>query len=382
MSNPLGGEIATDHEERRLAAVRRYDILDTPPDGSFDRITALAASLFAVPISIISLVDSDRVWFKSHHGLEGVTQIGKEPGLCASAIVHNDAWVLENAATDIRSLTNPLVAGAFGLKFYVGIPLTTLDGYNLGTLCVIGREPRAVTDTEITLLRHLASVVVDQMELRLSARRAVGELSEALETSRMLGREIDHRVMNSLQLVSSMLQVQARQLGRSEAAEQLQVAANRVTSVARVHQHIFRNQSSGAANAKSYLEDLVAELAATLGTDRAVIVDAESAPLPSDLLVPVGLVVNELVVNGTKHGSGEILVEFQKSGPETFRLSVSNGGEPLAPDFDPLSSRGLGMKVVSALSHQLGGTLEHGPRKDGTGTRFWIEIPTALTPAP
>src|SRR4051794_37324352 len=76
----LPSSLPPEEEARRLAAVRRYDILDTPPDGSFDRITALAAQLFAVPISIISLVDHDRIWFKSHHGLE-VQQIGRDPGL-------------------------------------------------------------------------------------------------------------------------------------------------------------------------------------------------------------------------------------------------------------------------------------------------------------
>jgi two-component sensor histidine kinase len=368
--------VSADKEAARLAAVRRYDILDTPPDGSFDRITALAASLFDVPISIISLVDHDRVWFKSHHGLDGVTQIGKEPGLCASAIVQDDAWILENASTDLRSLTNPLVAGEFGLRFYAGVPLRTSDGYNLGTLCVIDYEPRPVTDEQINHLRHLATVVMDQMELRLSARKAVGELSEALETARMLGREIDHRVMNSLQLVSSMLHLQGRQLKGSEAAEQLQVAASRVASVARVHQHIFKNQSAGSANSKSYLEDLVGELRSTLDTSRNVVVEAEIAPLSPDVLVPIGLVVNELVVNGTKHGTGDIYVEFKKLDSGNYCLSVSNDGEALPPSFDPQSSPGLGMKVVVALSHQLGGELNYGPRQNGTGARFWVEIPS------
>ena len=365
-----------DHENERLAAVRRYDILDTPPDGSFDRITALAASLFKVPISIISLVDHDRVWFKSHHGLEGVTQIGKEPGLCASAIVQNDAWVLENAATDIRSLANPLVAGEFGLRFYAGVPLTTMDGYNLGTLCVIDQEPRAVTDEQIVQLRHLASVVMDQMELRMSARKAVGELSEALETARLLGKEIDHRVMNSLQLVSSMLQVQGRQLKGSEAAEALKLAGSRVASVARVHQHIFKNQSAGSANSKAYLEDLVAELRSMLDIGRTVVIEAEVAALSADVLVPIGLVVNELVINGTKHGVGDILVEFKRLDSGAYCLSVSNEGDALPDNFDPQASPGLGMKVVAALAHQLGGDLQFGPRHSGTGARFWVEIPS------
>jgi GAF domain-containing protein len=120
-----------DVEAGRLAALRRYDILDTPPDGSFDRITALAADLFSVPIAIISLVDHDRIWFKSHHGLD-VAQIDRAPGLCASAILQDGPWILTDARADIRSLTNPLVAGEFGLRFYTGIPLQTQDGFNLG----------------------------------------------------------------------------------------------------------------------------------------------------------------------------------------------------------------------------------------------------------
>lgn len=364
-----------DAEAARLAAVRRYDILDTPPDGSFDRITALAASLFNVPISIISLVDTDRVWFKSHHGLEGVKQIGKEPGLCASAIVQDDAWVLENAATDLRSLANPLVAGEFGLRFYAGVPLTTTDGFNLGTLCVIDREPRPVTEEQIIQLRHLASVVMDQMELRLAARKAVEGLSEALETARMLGQEIDHRVMNSLQLVSSMLQLQARQVEGSHAAEQLHVAALRVASVARVHQHIFRNQSAGSVNAKGYIENLIAELQGTLGAERQISVEVQPASLEADLLVPLGLVLNELVINATKHGGGQIVVRFEETSSAMHRLTVANSGERLPAGFNPARTTGLGMKVVVALARQLGGTLEFGTQENGTGANFWIDFP-------
>jgi two-component sensor histidine kinase len=362
-------------EAARLAAVRRYDILDTPPDGSFDRITALAASLFNVPISIISLVDTDRVWFKSHYGLKGVNQIGKEPGLCASAIVQDDVWVLENAATDVRSLANPLVAGEFGLRFYAGVPLTTTDGFNLGTLCVIDREPRPITDDQIRQLRHLASVVMDQMELRLAARKAVAELSGALETARMLGQEIDHRVMNSLQLVSSMLQLQARQVEEPHAAEQLQVAASRVTSVARVHQHIFRNQSAGSVNAKGYIENLLTELQGTLNADTPILIDVHPASLAADLLAPLGLVLNELVINATKHGSGQIVVSFHEPSPGKHRLTVANAGERLSLDFNPAKTSGLGMKVVTALARQLGGTLEFGTQDDGAGAKFWIDFP-------
>ena len=140
-------------EPQRLAAVRRYDILDTPPDGAFDRITALAARRFGVPISIISIVDEDRIWFKSHHGL-AVEQIGRDPGLCASAILSDDPHILTDASIDPRSLANPLVAGDFGLRFYAGVPLTTDDGHNLGTLCIIDKEARPIDESQIEDLKR------------------------------------------------------------------------------------------------------------------------------------------------------------------------------------------------------------------------------------
>ncbi|PTR16235.1 GAF sensor signal transduction histidine kinase [Nitrosospira sp. Nsp2] len=165
-------------EAKRLQAVRRYDILDTPPDGAYDRITALAARLFGVPIAIVSIVDTDRIWFKSHHGLDA-TETGRDLGLCASAILQNGPYVIEDAANDARALSNPLVAGGLGLRFYAAVPLTTTDGFNLGTLCVIDKKPRILGELEIENLRDLASLVMDQLELRLSAIRTVAELNNA-----------------------------------------------------------------------------------------------------------------------------------------------------------------------------------------------------------
>lgn len=167
-----------DNESERLTALQRYRILDTPPDGAFDRVTALAARLFKVPVAIVSLVDHDRIWFKSRHGLD-IEQIEREPGLCASAILSDDVYAVTNANEDPRTLANPLVAGAFGLRFYAACPLHTHDGYNLGTLCVIDKQPRALADGEAELLRTLAAIVMDAMELRMAARNLV-DTTEAL----------------------------------------------------------------------------------------------------------------------------------------------------------------------------------------------------------
>lgn len=164
-------------ETRRMAAVRRYDILDTPPDGAFDRIAAIAADLLDVPIAIISIVDQDRIWFKARHGLDAV-EVGRDPGLCASAILGPDPWIVNDALDDPRALANPLVAGQMGLRFYAGVPLATHDGHNLGTLCVIDRKPRQITEQQTRALTLLASIVMDELELRLSARKSVADAEE------------------------------------------------------------------------------------------------------------------------------------------------------------------------------------------------------------
>ncbi|WP_241972723.1 protein kinase domain-containing protein [Cryobacterium cryoconiti] len=166
---------AADHhlasdERERLQEITRLDILDTPSDGTFDRITSLAARLFSVPIAIVSIVDTDRIWFKSHHGLD-IEEIPRDPGLCASAIMSDGPWIVENARADPRALANPLVAEQFGLQFYAGVPLTTRNGYNLGTLCVLDFEPRLITEAEIRTLTDLAALVVSELELRLESRR-------------------------------------------------------------------------------------------------------------------------------------------------------------------------------------------------------------------
>ncbi|MFH5878292.1 GAF domain-containing protein [Arthrobacter sp. NA-172] len=157
-------------EPARMAAVHEYQVLDTPPDGTYDKITALAARLFNVPVAIVSIVDHDRIWFKSHHGTT-VEQIDRDPGLCASAILHGDVWVVENASADPRTLSNPLVAGDFGLKFYAGAPLRTRQGHNLGTLCILDVAPRTMSPADTTTLQDLAGLVMNDLELRLENRK-------------------------------------------------------------------------------------------------------------------------------------------------------------------------------------------------------------------
>jgi GAF domain-containing protein len=143
-------------------------------------MTRLAAKLFNIPIVIISLVDTDRIWFKSKYGL-AVDQINRDPGLCASAILSDDIYLVEDARNDPRTLTNPLVAGEFGLQFYAAAPLHTHDSHNLGTFCLLDKNKRYFNTEQQEALKLFAEVVMDELELRLVAHNTVNELKERLD---------------------------------------------------------------------------------------------------------------------------------------------------------------------------------------------------------
>lgn len=164
-------------ELKRLDELYRYEILDTPPDGCYDEITSLATKIYNVPIAIITLVDNDRIWFKSSFGLE-VDQISRDPGLCSSAILSDEVYIVENARNDPRTLSNPLVAGAMGLQFYAAAPLRSSNGYNLGTFCIIDQKPRGFTPKESSMLMQLSRIVMDQFDLKLQARMMVREIEK------------------------------------------------------------------------------------------------------------------------------------------------------------------------------------------------------------
>jgi diguanylate cyclase (GGDEF)-like protein len=168
-----------DTEFERLNALRRYAILDTPPEGAFDRITALAADMLEVPVAVVSLVDTIRVWYKSVHGPIGAREIARLPGLCGAAIGHAGPYLVENASADPRTQEHPLVTGRFGLEFYVGVPLKTYDGHVLGMLSCMDKRPRGVTPRQLRYLETLAAIVMDEIELRRSASQ-ISRLSEAL----------------------------------------------------------------------------------------------------------------------------------------------------------------------------------------------------------
>ncbi len=153
------------NEEARLAALRRFEILDTPPEAAFDQITRLAAKLLGVPIALISLIDEKRQWFKSRVGLEA-TETPRADAFCHHALTSDKVLVVPDASIDERFATNPLVTGDPNIRFYAGAPLRTPDGLALGTLCVIDRKARTLSVQDQETLRALSEMVMAQIESR------------------------------------------------------------------------------------------------------------------------------------------------------------------------------------------------------------------------
>ncbi len=166
-------------ESQRLEALRGYEILDTAEEREFDDLTLLAKLLCDVPIALISIVDAERLWFKSKIGLTA-TQAPRAASFCGHAIEEEDLMIVPDAAADRRFADNPIVKGDPRIRFYAGASLVTPGGHALGTLCVLDRVPRELTEEQMDGLRALARQVVAQLELRRRLLKERGEAKEAI----------------------------------------------------------------------------------------------------------------------------------------------------------------------------------------------------------
>ena len=313
-------------ESARLAAVHRYDVLDTPPDGAFDRITAIAARLLKMPVAIVSVVDTDRIWFKSHHGVEA-EQIGRDPGLCASCILQDGPWLVNDARSDPRTLANPLVAGSFGAQFYLGVPLQTLDGFNLGTLCVLDFEPRTVTEVEVMHLIDLAAIVMDELELRLSAKKARDAYRDELAQRELredyisgLSRELAHRSKNLLAVVHAIAQHTSS--SSSSIKDYVQRLAARILGLADTHDLISEREWHGVT-----LADLASRhLGPFVESSKRVEVAGPEITLTPVAAQNIGLALHELATNAVKFGAlsvpeGKVVFGWHFQDPDLLLIS-------------------------------------------------------------
>lgn len=266
--------------------------------------------------------------------------------------------LVPDATLDDRFDCNPLVAGDPGLRFYAGALLKTAAGLPIGTLCVLDFKPKNLAPHQRSALRTLANQVMAQLELRRLNTRLAERVSEVVaerDRSEMRGREIDHRVMNSLQFVSGLLAMQARTAGDREAARQLSLAASRVNTVARVHRHFYVEEAAETTCAFAYAERLLSDLSEVIAPC-SVTAAGQPTPIPTTLIMPLGLITNELVTNAAKCGAQHVEVRITGTGGGV-RVEAEDDGPGLPIDFDPARQKGLGIRVVQSLVEQHAGVL-------------------------
>jgi PAS domain S-box-containing protein len=203
-----------ENEKERLEALRRYNVLDTPPEEALDDLTALAAAICGTPIALVSLVDEHRQWFKSKVGID-ISETPRDVAFCAHGILRKDVMIVPDAQKDERFKDNPLVTGDPHLRFYAGVPLITSDGAALGMLCVNDREPRTLTSEQTTALRTLGRQAVTHLELR----RYAAELAEAQSQLKQFNQELEKRVQERTSAIVSVNTVLTQEIEERRRAE-------------------------------------------------------------------------------------------------------------------------------------------------------------------
>ena len=193
----------------------------------------------------------------------------------------------------------------------------------------------------------------------------------------MLAQEFEHRLVNGLQLIVSLLSLQSRAATTPEAAEQLTIASQRVSALGRVHRRLHLLDNRDHVEFKRYLEDLCEDVSRLLCEESgncAILVEGTTAEIPTATAIPLAFIVNELITNSAKHAKGNITVRFEMTASDCYSLSVLDSGPGLLAQFDPAGSKGLGMKIVQALVKQVGGELHISGGDHGRGTRFTVQF--------
>ena len=345
-------------QTERLRALRSYEILDTDPDRSFDEIVQLAAAICGSEIALISFVDAERQWFKSAHGIT-LRETPLEGSICSHAILTEELLEVEDTLVDPRTVDNPLVCGDPHLRFYAGALLSTPEGLPLGTLCVLDRAPRRLTPLQRDTLRVLAQQVMVRLEMR-----------RALSQAEVLRREVDHRVKNSLQALSSFLRLAGRRAQAEETRTAISTLQSRLDAVATLHHELYRTDAGPVIDLSAYVENLAGHFRQIAPSNVELTIDAAPVAVSSAQAVAVGTLLNEFVANAVKHAfpggrRGRIAVGIAP-GAEAGEVVVScaDNGVGLAVGTDP-SGGGLGLQVAQVISAELNSRIDAESTPDG-----------------
>jgi two-component system, sensor histidine kinase PdtaS len=229
--------------------------------------------------------------------------------------------------------------------------------------------------------RKLAAYRLTEIRLREALARddaLLRQKDELIQSQALLSKESDHRLLNDLQVIVSLLSLQSRASANAEVAAQLAAAADRIATVARMHRRLHYCDGVQSIAFKQFLDDLCRDFSTMLSSDqrpeRAVVVEGVDMTLPSVTAIPLGFIVNELITNAAKYGKGRITVRLERNSGKGYALSVCNDGPSLPEGFDPAAGKGMGMRIVRSFVERIGGALRIDRGDNNQGTRFAVQF--------
>ncbi len=399
------------NEQERLAALRRYDILDTPTEQAFDDLTQLTSYICDVPIALVSLIDANRQWFKSRVGL-GATETPRDLAFCAHAILQDGLFIVPDATKDERFHDNPLVAEDPSIRFYAGAPLVTPDGFSLGTLCAIDRKPRELSKEQAEALRALGRRVVAELELRqrnnelrlAHAKLAIQskKLEQSNEELQVFAHVASHDLQEPLRTITGFMQLLLARNATKLDAESKEYVDFAFTGASRMSVLIRDMLKYTKVGNEPRVDDIVSMkdiTSAALSNLHAAIQDSgakvELGDLPDVRGDPsrISQLMQNLIGNAIKFRKKDeapVIEVAAKKDKDMWRFSVRDNGIGIDPkqqkkvfevfsrlhNQDKYEGSGIGLSICQRVVEQHGGRIwvESEP---GSGSTFFFTLPTA-----
>lgn len=364
-------------EKERLASLYKLNILDTPPEARFDAITKLAVSLFKVPISTITLVDSKREWFKSCQGL--INREGKRAiSFCGHAMLSDNFFIIPDAKKDSRFAKNPMVAGKPYIRFYAAVPLKSADGKRIGAFCIKDYRPRKFDHKKREMLKYLASwaeieINAHELSLALSAREKAEEnLAEANDTLRLFNKILRHDLLNQLTLIKFKLD----SIGAGDMTNQ---SVALIKQIAQLEAGVSKGSTLKPFQVAGFIEGIKDHF-----PDIQFNIKGEGEVLADEAFESV---IDNIVRNAKVHGkTKKIAIKIAKKN-SSVQISIADFGKGIPSKiknklftegfkYGPSGNSGLGLYIAKKNITRYGGeisVLDNKPK----GTVFLINLPKA-----
>ncbi|GHA77588.1 GAF domain-containing sensor histidine kinase [Pontibacter akesuensis] len=371
-------------EQERLEALRNYEVLDTPAEVDFDELTSLASQICGTPISLISLIDEDRQWFKSSVGLT-VPETPRRFSFCHHAIQYDTVFEVQNTLEDKRFNTNPFVTGEPKVRFYAGSPLISSSGHKLGTLCVIDTIPRRLTPEQKYALEILSKQVIANMELRRERRRLLLEKQQLQEANEkldqfvsMVSHDLKEPIMN-MQALIEWLQEDMQVKDYANLASNLHLLKERAATMENLVYGLLeyslvhvQDMPREQVDVRKMVEQITTSLNSTNNFKVTLSPDLPSFETERILLQQVftNILSNAFKFHHT--GKGHIRVGVQEENDEKYTFYVQDDGPGIAPqhherifgmyerlirDSSKVKGSGIGLATVKKIVQDKGGQI-------------------------